>query len=214
MPEPGRPEAAVPIRAVVFDVGGVFLDWDPRHLYRKLFADPCAMEWFLHHIATAAWHTEHDRGVSIRDSCAALARRHPAFMAEVMAWVDRGEEMIGGEVPNMAGLLMALDTNGIPCYALTNMERETYPGRRERFGFFGHFVGVMVSGQEGLIKPDPALYQRLAARFGLEPARTLFIDDSPANVEAASRLGFATHRFDGAERLRARLMTAHLLPSS
>ncbi len=211
MPGPDRPEEAAPPRAVVFDVGGVLLDWDPRYLYRKLFTDAGAMEWFLAHVGTPAWHVQHDRGVSIALSCETLSRQHPAFEREIRAWAERGEEMVRGEIPEVADILAALDRNGVPCYALTNMERETYPKRRARFGFFTHFTGVMVSGEEGIVKPDPALFNRLLARYRLDASRTLFIDDSGTNVETARHLGFVTHRFEGADGLRQTLTHMGLL---
>jgi 2-haloacid dehalogenase len=199
------------ISAVVFDVGGVLLDWDPRHLYRKIFSSDAQMEWFLGHICTTAWHQEHDRGTDIRASCETLAARHPAYAAAIRAWAERGEEMIRGTVPGVVELLDALAEAGVPCYALTNMERETFPLRRARYPFFRLFGGILVSGQEGVLKPEPAIFDLVQRRFGLTPATTLFIDDSPPNIDAANRFGFQTHLFSDAGRLQRALVELHLL---
>lgn len=212
MPDvPERGGRAIP-EAVVFDIGGVLLDWDPRHLYRKLFSDPVEMEWFLEHVCTPDWHREHDRGVEIRASCRTLAACFPQFRSAIEAWAERGEEMIRGPVPGSVEILVELHARGTALYALTNMERETYPIRRARYPFFSYFQGVVVSGQERLLKPDPPLFERLLARFSLSPPRTLFIDDRPDNIQAAAALGFSTHLFTDAATLRRHLVEAGLLP--
>ena len=154
-------QARWPIDAVVFDLGGVLLDWDPRHLYRKLFADDAAMECFLGELCTPEWHHAHDRGVSTAESCAALALRHPRFSQLIWAWSERSEEMVAGDIPGSVDVLRDVKRTGLPCYALTNMEAETYPLRRERFPFLGWFDGTVVSGREGVCKPDPEIFLRL-----------------------------------------------------
>jgi 2-haloacid dehalogenase len=193
------------VEALVFDVGGVLLDWDPRHLYRKLFADEAEMEWFLTEICTPAWHAPHDRGVSTAASCAELASRHPQVSELIWAWSTRSEEMIGGVDAGSVEILRALRGTPTPCYALTNMESETYPLRLERFPFLGWFDGTVVSGQEGMAKPDPAIFIRLLNRFGLTPSTTLMIDDTRENLEAAGELGFQTIQFLSSRQLRAEL---------
>jgi 2-haloacid dehalogenase len=203
-----------PVEAVVFDVGGVLLDWDPRHLYRKLFADESEMEWFLAEICTPAWHAPHDRGVSTAASCAALAVSHPQFSQLIWAWWKRSEEMIGGVDSGSVEILRAVRETGVPCYALTNMEAETYPLRLERFPFLGWFDGTVVSGREGMAKPDPGVFTRLLDRFGLKPRTTLMIDDAKENLEAASKLGIQTTLFRSSGQLRAELETVGVLPRS
>ena len=123
------------VETVVFDVGGVLLDWDPRYLYRKLFADKAKMESFLTEICSPAWHSPHDRGVSTAASCAELASRHPQLSDLIWAWSSRSEEMIGGVDTGSVDVLRAVRETGLACYALTNMEAETYPLRLERFAF-------------------------------------------------------------------------------
>lgn len=203
-----------PVEAVVFDVGGVFLDWDPRHLYRKLFADEAEMEFFLAEICSPAWHAPHDRGVSTAASCDELASRHPQFSELIWAWSTRSEEMIGGIDAGSVEVLRAVRETGMPCYALTNMEAETYPLRLKRFPFLGWFDGTVVSGREGVAKPEPAVFMRLLDRFGLKSRTTLMIDDTKENLEAASRLGIQTVLFRSSDQLRAELEIAGVLPRS
>jgi 2-haloacid dehalogenase len=199
---------------VVFDLGGVLLDWNPRHLYRKLFADESEMELFLAEICSPAWHAPHDRGVPTAASCAELASRYPQFSALIWAWSTRSEEMIGGVDSGSVEVLRAVREAGMPCYALTNMEAETYPLRLERFPFLGWFDGTVVSGQEGVAKPDPAVFARLLGRFGLKPRSTLMIDDTKENLEVASNLGIQTTLFLSSRQLRAELEVAGILSPS
>ncbi|MBV9819027.1 MAG: HAD family phosphatase [Solirubrobacterales bacterium] len=200
-----------PIDAVVFDIGNVLLAWDPRYLYRGLFDDEAAMERFLGEICTLEWHRDHDRGIPLATSCAALAARHPEHAELIWAWSRRGEEMIAGQIAGSVEILGELRRAGVRCYALTNMEAETYPVRRERWEFLGWFDGTIVSGREGVIKPEPAIFELLLRRFQLTAERTLMIDDSAANIAAAARLGMRTHHFHGAHELRADLVRAGLL---
>jgi 2-haloacid dehalogenase len=204
-------KAQSPVEAVVFDLGGVFLDWDPRHLYRKLFTDEAEMELFLAEICSPAWHAPHDRGVSTAASCAELASRHPQFSEPIWAWSTRSEEMIGGVDTGSVEVLRAVRETGIPCYALTNMEAETYPLRLERFPFLSWFDGTVVSGREGVAKPEPAVFTRLLDRFGLQPRMTLMIDDTKENLEVASELGIQTVLFLSSRQLREELEAAGIL---
>jgi 2-haloacid dehalogenase len=202
------------IEAVVFDIGGVLLDWNPRHLYRSLFADKAEMELFLAEICSPAWHMPHDRGVSTEMTCAELASRHPGFSEQIWAWSRRSEEMIGGVDLGSVEVLRDVQETGLPCYALTNMEKETYPLRLQRFPFLGWFDGTVVSGREGIAKPDPAIFTRLLDRFGLTPGTTLMIDDAKENLDAAGRLGIQTVLFRSSRQLRERLEFLAVLPRS
>jgi 2-haloacid dehalogenase len=199
---------------VVFDLGGVLLDWNPRHLYRTLFADETAMEQFLAEICTPAWHAPHDRGVSTAASCAEIAARHPEFSELIWAWSDRSEEMVGGVDAGSVEVLRSVRETGLPCYALTNMEAETYPLRLQRFPFLSWFDGTVVSGREGMAKPEPAIFKLMLDRFGLVPETTLMIDDTEENLEAASRLGIRTILFRSSGQLRADLEAAGVLDRS
>jgi 2-haloacid dehalogenase len=205
-----RPDRPPPIRVLVFDIGGVLLDWNPRHLYRKLFDDEAEMERFLAEICTLEWHAAHDRGVPYEQSCAELAAAHPEYADFIWAWARRSEEMIAGPVDGTVEVLSTLRANGVPCYALTNMERETYPRRRDRYPFLTWFDGTVVSASEGLVKPDPRIFELLLDRFALNPAETAMIDDSPRNLEAARSVGMQTVRFESPDQLRRWLECAGL----
>jgi 2-haloacid dehalogenase len=199
------------IAAVVFDIGGVLLDWDPRYLYRKLFDDEEEMNRFLQEICTLEWHDAHDRGKSAEVSCAELAAAHPEHREAIWAWTRRSEEMISGPISDAVEVLRDLKEAGVPCYALTNMEVWTYPQRLERFPFLRWFDGSVVSAFEGVAKPDVEIFELLMRRFDLTPATTLLIDDSPRNVRAALSLGMQALEFRSAEELRGLLEEAGLL---
>jgi 2-haloacid dehalogenase len=206
------PDARPPrIDAVVFDLGGVLLDWNPRYLYRQLFEDEAEMERFLAEVCTMSWHAEHDRGLAFAESAARLAAAHPAHADLIWAWGQRSEEMIAGPIEGSVALLDQLRQRGVRLLALTNMERETYPLRRERFAFMRWFEGTVVSSAEGLIKPDPRIFSRLVERYELTPERTLFIDDSSRNVDAARGVGLRAVHFTGPRRLQAILEQHGLL---
>jgi 2-haloacid dehalogenase len=198
------------IEAVVFDIGGVLLDWDPRYVYRELFDDEAEMERFLSQVCSREWHEDNDRGALYADSCAALAARHPGYEELIWTWGRRTEDMIGGPIEGTVAVLAELQAAGVPCYGLTNMEAETYPRRVERFAFLGGLAGTVVSSAEGVIKPDPEIFGRLLSRFALVAERTVFVDDSEVNVAAAAELGFVALRFVSPGALRADLVALGL----
>lgn len=200
------------IDAVVFDIGGVLLDWDPRHLYRKVFDDEEAMERFLGSICTPAWHDRHDRGASIEESCARLADTHPEYADEIWAWWTRGEEMVAGAFEENVRILFDLTDAGVSCYALSNMEAETFPLRVGRFPFFGLFEGIVISGLEGTAKPDSRIFELLLERFELDAGTTVFIDDNAENLRPAAALGMSTVHYRSPEDLRRLLRDARVLP--
>lgn len=201
-------------KAVVFDLGGVLIDWDPRYLYRKLLADEAAVEEFLATVCTPEWNAEQDRGRPFAEGVAELVERYPAHAAAITAYHERWPEMLGGDIGGTVELLAELRAAGVPLYALTNWSAETFGIARERFQFLDWFDGVLVSGEERMIKPDPAIFRLLLDRFGLDPQATFYVDDSPANVAAASELGFDAVRFTGPEQLRGDLEARGLLARS
>jgi 2-haloacid dehalogenase len=205
------PEANGRPRAVVFDLGGVLLDWNPRHLYRKLFDDETEMERFLSEVCTMEWHHAHDLGVPPEETSPPLAAAHPEHAEMIWAWTQRTEEMLSGPIDGTVEILEELTAAGVPCYALTNMESWTYPSRRERYAFLTWFDGTVVSGLEGVAKPDPRVFELLLDRFGLIAAETLFIDDSAKNVEAAKAVGLRAIQFESSAALRRSLERAGLL---
>jgi 2-haloacid dehalogenase len=197
--------------AVVFDLGGVLIDWDPRRLYRKLLADEAAVEQFLATITTPEWNAEQDRGRPFAEAVAELVERHPAHAAAIAAYHERWTEMLGGEIPGTVAVLAELRDAGVPLYALSNWSAETFRLTRDRFPFLEWFDGLVVSGEEGVIKPDRRIFELLLERFGLVAAATLFVDDSPANVDAARAVGMDAVRFRDAAALRRDLATRGLL---
>lgn len=190
------------IKAVVFDIGGVLLDWDPRHLYRKLIADPDKMAAFLGEICTPRWHLAHDLGADTEQSCLELAAAHPGLAAEIMAWSHRSEEMIAGQIEEGVDVLAKLKASGLRCLALSNMEADKFALRLSRYPFFRHFDGCVISGVEGVAKPDRRIFEILLSRYDLEPAATVFIDDTAANIAVARDLGLVAVRYSGGGQLR------------
>jgi len=187
---------------VAFDIGGVLLDWDPRHLYRKLIADPDQMADFLGRICTPSWHRAHDLGADTARSCAELAVRHPEHADLIMAWYERGEEMIAGQFDAAVQVLAEVKASGLRCFALSNMEADRFALRRFRYAFFDLLDGWVISGMEGVAKPDPAIFQILLSRYGLDPAATVVVDDMAPNVAAARRAGVAAILYRDAGQLR------------
>jgi len=192
-------------QAVVFDLGGVLIDWDPRYLYRQLFTDHAEMERFLAEVCTDAWHRQHDLGADILESCQRLAAGHPAYQAMIMAWAERGEEMAAGQIDGTVEILAGLKAAGVPCYALSNMEPDAFAVRYDRFAFMKLFDGFVISGHEGVAKPDPQIFRILLDRFALDPPSTVFIDDAERNTGAARELGLRTVHFASPAQLRREL---------
>lgn len=208
MPRAGSP----PPDIVVFDIGGVLLDWNPRHLYRRLFDDERAMEAFLSDVCSPAWNLLMDMGVPFRQGVSVLADRHPHHAELIRAYDERWQEMVAGAIEESVEILRELIDAGRPVYALTNFSAEKFSLERQRWPFLGWFRGIVVSGEIGLVKPAPAIYRHLTTRFGLAPERCLFVDDQPANVAAARAAGMHAVRFVGADALRADLSARGLLP--
>ncbi len=195
----------------MFDLGGVFIDWDPRHLYRKLFGgDEQAMELFLATVCTPEWHAQQDLGKPVAEACAELAARYPGQAALVWAWAERNEEMVGGVLEGSVQVLTDLKAAGVPCYALSNMEREAWERRLGLYDFLRAFDGYVISSLVGLAKPDPRIFALAIEKFSLEPERTLFVDDRQANVDVAAALGFQALVFRSPEGLREELGRAGL----
>lgn len=177
---------------VVFDIGNVLLRWDPRNLYRKVFADEAKMEWFLNEICSMGWHGEQDRGRGGEEAMAELVARHPEWETEIRAFYGRWEEMFAGVFEENVAVLERLRAAGVPTYAITNYPAEQFRLGRARFPFLNGFDGIVVSGEERLMKPDRAIFELFFRRTGLEPEDCVFIDDSRANIEAAQALGMHT----------------------
>jgi 2-haloacid dehalogenase len=200
------------ITTVVFDLGGVLIDWDPRHLYRQMFSDPEEMEIFLRDIVSPDWNAEQDSGRTWAEATALLLEEHPNHEPMITAYVDRWDEMLAGPFDGTVAVLSDVREAGLRIYALTNWSAETFPRARQLFPFLEWFEGIVVSGDEGIRKPDPEIWRRLISRYGIDPTTTVFIDDMPRNVEIATEFGFEAIRFESPEQLRARLVELRVLP--
>ena len=201
----------MPPRAVVFDVGHVLYDWDPRYLYAKLIPDPGRLDWFLSHVVTHAWHFQHDEGRPFAETSAELTARFPDCAGLIAAYGPRWLETIPAPMPGMLDLVVDLDTAGVPLFAITNFSAEFWPRFAATAPVFERFQGIVVSGVERLTKPGPEIYALAMRRFGLAPGAAVFIDDRSDNVAAGERAGLIGHVFDGEPGVREFLAAQGLL---
>lgn len=200
------------IDTVIFDLGNVLIRWDPRHLYRKLFGDDTdAMERFLTEVCHPEWNERQDAGRTWQEAIDEAIKRHPEHEALIRAYRLRWDEMLDGAILDSVAVLQQLRDNGTRLLALTNWSRETFPVALERYEFLRWFEGILVSGQEGLIKPDPAIFRLLISRFGIDVSRAIFIDDSLRNVNGAQQVGLRAIHFENAEKLQTDLRALGLL---
>lgn len=198
------------IEAVVFDLGGVLIDWKPEYLYRNIFPTAPEMREFLSEVCTLEWNEQQDQGRSLQEGTDVLVRSFPRYENEIRAYYGRWEEMLGGVLEGTLAILTNLREAGIPLYALTNWSSETFPIAQKRYEFLGWFQGVVVSGAEGDRKPFASFYRILLERYGLTAARTLFIDDNARNVAGAEAAGLHAIRFHSPEML-AQALTGYTL---
>ena len=197
---------------VIFDLGGVLIDWDPRHLYRKLFAgDEPAMEHFLANVCTHEWNRCQDAGRSFAEGARLLKLGHPDKAELIDAYGARFGEMMPGPIVGVVEILAELRERGIPLYILSNFSAETFPPTVERFDFLRWFRGMVISGEVGVIKPDPRIYELMLARFAIDPRRAVYIDDVAANAEAARPFGIHGIHFTTPGALREELARLALL---
>ncbi len=191
------------LRAVVFDLGGVLIDWNPRHLYRTLFGgNEAAMEDFLSEVCNPEWNARIDAGRPFAEAVEELASRHPDRAYLIHAYRERWGEMLGGVFEGTLAVVRELRGAGVPVYALSNWSAETFALTRSRFPFLDELEGIVISGDVGVGKPDPAIFRNFMARFGLQADEIAFVDDSPANVAAARGLGIEAIHFENAEQVR------------
>ena len=198
-------------RAVIFDVGQVLFHWNPRALYERLIADDRALDAFLETVLTREWHFQHDVGRPFAETSAELIAEHPEHAALIAAWGPRFAETLGPPVAGMAELVEELDSAGVPLFAITNFSGEFWRAWAPDQPIFDRFRDIVVSGDERLVKPDPAIYALALERFGLEGADAVFVDDSPANVEGAAKAGIHALLFIDAPTLRGDLAGLGLL---
>jgi 2-haloacid dehalogenase len=192
-------------KVIVFDLGGVLIDWDPRHMYRTLFDDEAEMETFLAEVATLEWNAHHDAGRRWEDGVALLSAEYPHQAGLISAYWERWEDMLAGPIEGTVEILAELRAEGRELHAITNWSSQTFPIARERYEFLDWFGEIVVSGEEKIIKPDPRIYEILLDRIDRTAGECVFIDDSIRNIEAAFDLGFHTIHFQDPQQLRADL---------
>jgi 2-haloacid dehalogenase len=198
--------------AVVFDVGNVLYGWDPDAFLVRQVADDEARLKFIEDVDLYAWHETLDGGRPFAEAAAELNETFPQYAALIAAWSERFGETISGPVPGVHAIVDELDARGVPLFAITNFSADFWPPFQAREqAFFARFRDIVVSGEEKLLKPDPAIYYRALDRFGLRPDQALFIDDRQINVEGARAIGMPAHLFTDAADLRARLQAEGLL---
>ena len=195
-PAPGSPST------VVFDLGGVLIDWDPRYLYRTLLPSEEAVEEFLAEVCTHEWNAAQDAGRTWADAVAEVTRRFPQHAELIRAYDERWWETIGGEIPGTVEVLQSLRDGGVHLYALTNWSSEKFDLTYPRFEWLSWFGGIVVSGKERVVKPDPRIFRILLERYDIDPVDAVYIDDAQYNVAAAAGLGMRALVFTSPERLR------------
>ena len=194
------------INAITFDLGGVLIDWNPRHLYRKLYgADEAGMERLLTDVCNPEWNAQLDAGRPLAEAVAELAAAHPDQAEMIVAYGQRWDEMLGPAFEETVAILREVRAAGYPTYALSNWSAETFEVTRRRYPFLDEMDGILISGEVGVGKPDPAIFRAFLARFGLTAGETVFIDDWDRNVATASSLGIVAIQFKRAAKLRADL---------
>lgn len=199
------------VDAVVLDIGGVLMDWDPRHLFNTLIEDEQDREWFLAEVCGPQWNRRQDEGRRWADAVAQAVADHPECEAWIRAYDERWLDTIAGLYDDTAAVLRDLHDSAAPVYALTNFSEEKWRLACGQYDLLTSFDGVVVSGEERLAKPDPAIYRLLIERFELEPTRTFFTDDLQQNVRAARAEGLDAEVFTGAETLREQLTARGVL---
>lgn len=194
----------------VFDLGGVFVDWNPMYLFRKLFETEEDALWFHENICTSDWNLEFDAGEIYREGVAKLVTRFPRYWREIQAFDERWVETFGPFIQETIDIHDELVAQDVPTFAITNFSWEKWMTRLGEWPFLEKFDGVVVSGLEGLVKPDPRIYRVFCERYGLAPDSCVFIDDSEANIVAARRFGMHTIHFTDPKLLRAELIALGL----
>ncbi|NUO80440.1 HAD family phosphatase [candidate division KSB1 bacterium] len=199
------------IQTVIFDLGGVLIDWNPRYLYRKLMQSEAEIDYFLSNICTFAWNGLQDAGRSFREGTLALQAQHPEHAEMIAAYYGRWEEMLAGAIEENVEIFREVKRTGLPVYALTNWATESFPVAQKHYDFLREFDGIVVSGEEKVAKPDARLFHILFERYKIEARRAAYIDDSASNIITAKSLGLHAIHFQNAELLRRELQALSVI---
>jgi 2-haloacid dehalogenase len=200
------------IDAIIFDLGGVLIDWNPNYVFDKLFTDPEKKKYFFENVCTPDWNEQQDAGRTVKEATEDLLEKHPDWKEYINAYYGRWEEMLGGPIQGTVEIFKQLKESGnYKIYALTNWSAELFPIALNRYEFLHWFDGRVVSGEEKMRKPFPEFYQLILNRFQLTPEETLFIDDSARNTNAAKEHGLSTLLFRSPEQLKEELVRMKIL---
>jgi 2-haloacid dehalogenase len=200
------------IDTVIFDLGGVLIDWNPKHLYRKILKSEEEVDWFLENVCTSEWNDQQDAGRSFEEATKELITKHPNWEEAIMAWYGRWQETIKGPIEETVEILESIkESKRFRLYALTNWSAETFPWALDNFSFLHWFEGIVVSGVEKTRKPFPDFYQILFDRYKVNPATAIFIDDNIKNVDGAQKIGLPTIHFKDPSLLRKQLTELGIL---
>jgi 2-haloacid dehalogenase len=200
------------INTIIFDLGGVLIDWNPRHLYRKIFKTEEEITWFLENVCTGEWNDQQDAGRSFEEATQELIGKFPDHKEAIHAWYSRWQETISGPMPGTVELLKSIKDSGkYKLYALTNWSAETFPWALDNFEFLHWFEGIVVSGVEKTRKPFPEFYQILFDRYNINPSEAIFIDDNVKNVEGSKNIGLPVIHFQSSEQLKQELIKLGVL---
>ncbi len=200
------------IDTVIFDLGGVLIDWNPEYVFREVFDDHSEMRYFLTEVCSPEWNEQQDAGRTLREATEILVAQFPDYEPQIRTYYDRWQDMLGGAISNSVEILRGLHQKRTHrLYALTNWSHETFPVALELFDFLHLFEGILVSGEEKLLKPDKRIYELLMSQYGIEGHRALFIDDNPKNVKGAQDAGLHAIRFESPEQLALDLKNFNVL---
>ena len=174
----------------LFDLGGVFFDWDPKYFFKDIILDPKELEFFLTHVCNNAWNIQQDAGRTIDEAENEIILKFPNYKKQIKMYYSNHRRMIKGVFLDSIEVLNQLKSANYYCYVLSNWSAETFKGMKDEYAFLNQFDGMIISGEDKLIKPNSAIYQLAINRFDLDPETTVFIDDKLENVQAAKKNGF------------------------
>jgi 2-haloacid dehalogenase len=197
----------LPIDTIIFDLGGVLIDWNPRYLYRKIFKTEEEITWFLENICTGEWNENQDAGRSFHEATEELLLKFPEYEIPIRAWYGRWKETMNGSIEETVNIFKELkESKRYKIYALTNWSKETFPWALEKFEFLHWFEGIVVSGVENTRKPYPDFFQILFDRYKITPSRSIFIDDNLGNIEGGQSLGLTGIHYRSPDQLKDELI--------
>jgi 2-haloacid dehalogenase len=202
------------IKTVIFDLGGVLIDWNPDYVFRTIFSTDEQMKWFYNNICTPDWNEEQDAGRSLQAATEELVQKHPEYEGPIRAYYGRWDEMLGGPIQGTVDIFKEIkDNEAIKTYALTNWSAETFPVALSRYDFLHWFDGRLVSGEEKTRKPFPEIYHKLIKKFSIDPGTSLYVDDNARNLGPAADLGMYAVHFQSPAQFREALKSLGVLRS-